>query len=116
MNARIILESSPNAGQKRNCGSTRLAAGFRLTIFYEKRLSGSKKTNRSAHPVTTMRFCGGTPAPASLSEINSWLAKKKNESNFRSNNARVMSDESRHRFHLPVGTATVAHVVVVSNR
>ena len=62
---------SPNAGQRRNCGSTRRAAGFRLTIFCAKQWTGSKKPNRSAHPVTTMRFCGGTPAPASSSETNS---------------------------------------------
>jgi len=64
-------ESSPNAGQKPNSGSTRLAAGFRLTIFCAKQWTGSKKPNPSVHPATTMRFCGGTPAPVSLSEINS---------------------------------------------
>src|SRR5512133_1047827 len=82
MTARIIPESSPNAGQRRNCGSTRRAAGFRLTIFCAKQWTGSKKPNRSARPVTTMRFCGGTPARASLNETNSSRAKKKNESNF----------------------------------
>src|SRR6266481_4243418 len=86
MSARIIPESSPNAGQRRNCGSTPRVAGFRLTIFCAKQWTGSKKPNPSARPVTTMRFCGGTPARASSNETNSWLAKKKNESNFLSSN------------------------------
>src|SRR5262249_30882560 len=96
MSARIIPESSPNAGQRRNCDSTRRAAGFRLTIFCAKQWTGSKKLNRLVQPDTTMPFCGGTPAPASLSGTNSSRAQKKNESNFLWNSYRAsVSDATR---------------------
>src|SRR5215472_6968941 len=82
MSVCIILESSPNGGQRRNSDSTRRVADFRPTIFCAKPWTALKKQNHSAHPVTTMPFYGGIPALASLNGTNSWLAKKKNESNF----------------------------------
>src|SRR5262245_40031893 len=48
-----------------------------------------------------MRFCGGTPAPASLSETNSYLAKKRNESNFLSNNCSRRPVGGAHASHPP---------------